>query len=137
MFNRFKILDDTTSFHDLKYFTSDELHLYKYRHFYNLGKYEEMVISEPSTIFGKKDQKYHMTLCHFPISIWNHKQHGAMMLTGHSHGNFEQSNLQSTDSKILDVGVDNAIKYNGNCVFNWNDIKKIMNKKTIQNLDHH
>lgn len=66
-----------------------------------------------------KLRKKNITLCHYPLAIWNKRQYGAWHLHGHSHGTFIPSNNQSDHhfegldknmffkaNNILDVGVD-------------------------------
>jgi calcineurin-like phosphoesterase family protein len=42
-----------------------------------------------------------VTLCHYPLAVWDRAHYGAWHLHGHSHGNHRG------EGKILDVGVDN------------------------------
>lgn len=102
-----------------------------------LGKMEDIVIQEPSDVSGKKDHKKNVTLNHFPMLLWDKSHHGAFHLCGHTHGSLPQSRVEYYDAKRLDVGVDNALEYNNTIMFNWGAIKSIMNRKTIQILDHH
>ncbi len=70
--------------------------------------------------------------------IWPEIGKGGFALCGHSHGRCVE--LNPTDDKqgrILDVGVDNAIAYNGTPFFSWDDVKRIMDKKPIIARDHH
>ncbi len=41
-----------------------------------------------------------LTLCHYPLAIWERKHYGAVHLHGHSHGRYKG------EGRILDVGVD-------------------------------
>jgi hypothetical protein len=71
--------------------------------------------------------------------IWDKmKYENQVCLCGHSHGNFKDINI-NTDKlgKILDVGVDNAIKHNGNAFFALEDVDAIMKTKAIKIHDHH
>lgn len=54
-------------------------------------------------------QSTYLTLCHFPLEVWNRKHYGAMHVHGHSHGVLDASRTQA----ILDVGVDNAYRLLG------------------------
>lgn len=49
---------------------------------------------------GKDGYPLAITLCHYPMAVWDRKHHGAWHLHGHSHGNYKG------DEFILDVGVD-------------------------------
>lgn len=76
---------------------------------------------------------------HMAPLIWDKmKYDNFVSICGHSHGNLEKARHDVYDQgKILDVGVDNAIKYNGTAFFSVQDIEKIMDKKKIQIYDHH
>lgn len=75
---------------------------------------------------------------HMAPLIWDKmKYHTAICLCGHSHGNLEHARVTATEPKILDVGVDNAKRYNGTCFFPWKDIKQIMGRKSVKSYDHH
>ena len=43
-----------------------------------------------------------ITLCHYPMAVWDRKHYGAWHLHGHSHGTFEYKNGETA----IDVGVD-------------------------------
>lgn len=45
--------------------------------------------------------KNRITLCHFPILVWDKKHYGALHMHGHCHGNLEVS-----FGRMMDVGVD-------------------------------
>lgn len=130
--------DDIKSLTDPSVDLSDkEKWIYYNKSLINLGKFKEIVIQEPSDEVGVKDKKHHVTLAHYPLLIWNKSHHGTISLCGHSHGTLYESSLEQVDSKRLDVGVDNALAYNGNVMFDWNSIKKIMSFKGINVVDHH
>lgn len=105
----------------------------------SLGSYCEITIIEPSDKPNEKAHKQPITLCHYPMLLWNKSQYGAFQLCGHSHGNFDQSNVDYKLAKRLDCGVDNALKYSNNkrIMFSWDDIKNIMSTKEFEILDHH
>lgn len=57
--------------------------------------------------------KERIVLCHFPLSVWDQSQHGAIHLHGHCHGSFKDPNLDNSNREIFgassqrcDVGVD-------------------------------
>jgi hypothetical protein len=74
---------------------------------------------------------------HIAPLLWDRMRHGVMALCGHSHGNCKQINTDNPVGKILDVGVDNAKKYNGTAFFKYEEVLEIMAKKSISELDHH
>lgn len=85
-----------------------------------------------------KIEKSEVYCRHMAPLIWDHMKYADnMCLVGHSHGNLTHADLNSTEPKILDIGVDNAKKYNGTCFFTWDDIKKIMSNKNVKTYDHH
>lgn len=119
--------------------TPNEDLLYENRSISSLGKYREITIIEPSNVVGQKAKKYPITLCHFPLLIWNHSHHGSFHLCGHSHGSLVESSPFNATAKRLDCGVENALKWsNGERVlFSWEDVKDIMATKEVYKPDHH
>jgi calcineurin-like phosphoesterase family protein len=82
-----------------------------------LGNYAEIVIDHQ-----------HVTLCHYPITSWNHTSKGAFMLHGHCHGNLKDDKSQ----KRLDIGWD----YD-NRPLEWSEIvRELSNRKGLP-VDHH
>lgn len=64
--------------------------------------------------------------------------YGRSHLSGHSHGNLKQANPgEQGFGKILDVGVENAIKYNGTAFFTIDEVVDILDKKESSKFDHH
>lgn len=82
---------------------------------------------------GKKE--IHMS--HFPKRIWDHMGRNAFHLSGHSHGNDNGRNVGTGEGKCLDVGIENALKYNGNICFTLDEIYKILDSREIVTVDHH
>lgn len=76
---------------------------------------------------------------HMAPLIWDKmKHHNFVAICGHSHGNCSALNVGTTDyNKILDVGVENAMSYNGSVFFSLEEIISIMEKKNINIPDHH
>lgn len=56
--------------------------------------------------------EYSLTLCHYPMKTWKNKNHGAIHLFGHCHGNCPDYD------RSMDVGVD-PNKY---LPVNWEDV---------------
>lgn len=84
--------------------------------------------------------KEYIYLQHMAQFIWPYIPEGSWHLCGHSHGSCKELNLKETKSgKILDCGVDNALKYNNgeSPFFTWPVIKHIMQNKQIMVRDHH
>jgi calcineurin-like phosphoesterase family protein len=74
---------------------------------------------------------------HFAPTIWDGMQHGWGCVCGHSHGSLEIANYYNDEMKLLDVGIDNALKYHGKPLFEFKDVCEIMDKKTLYAPDHH
>jgi calcineurin-like phosphoesterase family protein len=75
---------------------------------------------------------------HFAPMTWDKMNKGIPALCGHSHGNLKCANPLGTEcGKILDVGVDNALKYNNTPFFSLKEVDTILNKKQIVVIDHH
>lgn len=82
---------------------------------------------------GKKK----VELSHFPKKVWDFSTKNAYHLHGHCHGGLVGSNpSDATGFKILDVGVENAIKFNGKAYFSWAEVESILEKRKIQE-DYH
>lgn len=98
--------------------------IYKKEFYYkieNLGNYHEFKIEDNF-----------ITLNHYAQIIWNKKHHGAWCLCGHSHYNLELVRKDNDGiGKILDVGVDG----NNFTPYSYEEIKKIMEKKSIFPID--
>lgn len=60
-----------------------------------------MVILEVPAL-GKDNYPLAVTICHYPLAIWDRKHYGAWHLHGHSHGNHQYP----ADDYAIDVGVD-------------------------------
>lgn len=75
---------------------------------------------------------------HFTSKTWDGMQHGWGHLHGHSHGGLEGSQPDEyEDGKVLDCGVDNALRYNKTPFFSFREVCEIMDKKPIKLIDHH
>ncbi len=77
-------------------------------------------------------------MSHYPHYVWPELGAGGIHCHGHCHRRLIESNPETTTTgKVLDVGVDNAIAYNGTPFFSWDDIKSIMATKPVVKRDHH
>lgn len=81
--------------------------------------HEILQIKVVDNINGKFGGCTHITLCHFPMAIWNKKHYGSWHLHGHSHGTYKPvsncsdhhfeglpEDLFFKHNKLIDVGVD-------------------------------
>ena len=82
---------------------------------------------------GKKE----IICSHFPKRIWDKLGHGTYSISGHSHGNDGGRNVSAKVDRALDVGVENAIIYDDKLFFTYQEIRSIMEGKSIQTIDHH
>lgn len=73
---------------------------------------------------------------HFPKVCWDKSHCGRYGLSGHNHGGVPEHSPQGS-SRCLDVGVDNAIKYNGTPFFSKEDVIEIMKGKKVVSVGHH
>lgn len=70
-------------------------------------------------------------LSHMAPHIWTR---GAISLFGHSHGEAAGMQPEDTDTRRLDCGIENSIKYNNTAFFTWEEIQTIMTSK--KNITH-
>lgn len=78
-----------------------------------------------------------IALFHFPIMSWHKMSYGAYHLHGHCHGNLNYPERYDT-SRILDVGVDNLVKFTGKYrPIEWDEVKEILALKRAISVDHH
>ena len=103
--------------HD-KYLEQDVLNMFGAVHSY----YELKV---PDRDVGKQM----IILCHYAMRVWNKSHHGSWMLYGHSHGTLPDD----PNSLSFDAGSD----CHGYTPISYEQVKKIMSKKTFKPIDHH
>ena len=91
-------------------------------------------VSQIKTVDFKKheyqflDENFIVEMCHYPIFSWNRRQHGSVMIHGHTHGSICNINKQSKELRV-DVGYDSLL---GNLGFvSLEDLYKYF--KTITN----
>lgn len=101
-------------------FVDENLELFGNKIVFFLDNYFEVMIGKQGII-----------LCHYPITSWNHMEHGSFMLHGHVHSTIEESNPNYPGRKILDIGVDN-------CAFplEFGELCAIMAKKKEVSFRH-
>lgn len=51
---------------------------------------------------------YRLALSHYPLLEWNHKNHGSVMVHGHSHGSLDVYDRSSTDLRV-DIGYNSLL----------------------------
>lgn len=91
----------------------------------------ELSVDNP-TIEGNKHQL--IVMCHYGMRVWNKSHHGSWCLYGHSHDSMEKEPW----GRSMDVGVDSAYRILGEYrPFSYEEIKKIMDSRTHNPIDHH
>lgn len=103
--------------------TDPNVEVYPVRYF-NLifiGNYQEVVV----------DGQYYV-LCHYPIDVFNEGMDGAIMLCGHSHGNYDKTQKDYPFGKRLDLSWD---CFGRPLLFS--EVKEICDKKQFVMSDHH
>lgn len=76
--------------------------------------------------------KKFVTCNHYAYQVWNKSHHGSWSIVSHSHGSLPAILPESKVGKQLDCGWDVHGK-----PLSFEDIKKIMDKKNIELVDHH
>lgn len=75
---------------------------------------------------------------HYAQYIWPELSKLGVHCCGHSHSACKELNPEGgAQGKILEIGVDNAIKYRNSPFFRWEDVRGIMNKREVIKKDHH
>jgi len=102
----------------LEQFGKDDINVYpiKYRNIIFVGDYLEVEIDKQTII-----------LSHYPLYSWNHMNHGAWHCFGHIH-----SEKDVSVGKSIDVGWDQHKK-----PVSFQELKQIMDKKSIKSEGHH
>lgn len=104
--------------------------------FYPLSISQNVIMAGDHFLVSIDGRKFYCN--HFASKTWDGMHHGWSHLHGHSHGGLEGSQPDEyDDGKILDVGVDNAIKYNKTPFFSFQEVCEILDKKPVKIVDHH
>ena len=103
------------------YIDGMELYPLRYKNVIYVGQYLEAILNGHMFIIS-----------HFPFLIWDHMQHGAICLTGHSHSSCKYTNSKGTYGRILDCGWDEFKK-----PLSIIEVMDIVNNKVYHPLDHH
>jgi calcineurin-like phosphoesterase family protein len=74
-------------------------------------------------------KKQYIVCFHYPLPIFNHMNRGGFMVSGHSHGNYIETNTENNTNKYIDVGVDSNKKRNGTPFISFEDLCEIMNNR--------
>lgn len=72
------------------------------------GYFEQITQIKEYKYRDESGETFCFEMCHYPMLSWNRKEHGTIQLAGHSHGNIDQFNAESTDLRV-DVGIDGSL----------------------------
>jgi calcineurin-like phosphoesterase family protein len=90
--------------------------------------------NNPDFSVPTRNKEQMIVLSHYSFRVWNKSHHGSWMLYGHSHDSMEKEPW----GRSMDVGVDSAYRILGEYrPFNYEEIKKIMDSRTHNPIDHH
>ena len=107
----------------------------------SLGRFEEVHdygteigVYDEDSLQSRGSQGYQkIVMSHYPILSWNKSHYGAWHLHGHCHGSLMKTMPDYYKRKVMDVGC-NMIDY---APISYEQVKAIMAKKVINNVDHH
>lgn len=107
----------------------------------SLGRFEEVHdygteigVYDEDSLESRGSQGYQkIVMSHYPILSWNKSHYGAWHLHGHCHGSLMKTMPDYYRRKVMDVGC-NMIDYTP---ISYVQVKDIMAKKVINNVDHH
>jgi len=107
----------------------------------SLGRFEEVHdygteigVYDEDSLQSRGSQGYQkIVMAHYPILSWNKSHYGAWHLHGHCHGSLMKTMPDYYKRKVIDVGC-NMIDYTP---ISYARVKEIMNKRSINNVDHH
>ena len=100
--------------------------------FSDIQSYQRVSVIDDENKYGKQD----LILSHYPHLIWDKHHHGCWHLHGHSHQNLTTTPYGRNtyyNRKVIDVGC-NGWNYTP---ISYQEIKDVMNKKSIEKIDHH
>lgn len=88
-------------------------------------------LGEQTTVTINSQQ---IILNHYAMRVWRNSHHGSWHLYGHSHDSLEHIPW----GKSMDVGITTAARVLGEyTLFEFADIKNILDKRDIHEIDHH
>jgi calcineurin-like phosphoesterase family protein len=107
----------------------------------SLGRFEEVHdygteigVYDEDSLQSRGSQGYQkIVMAHYPILSWNKSHYGAWHIHGHCHGSLMKTMPDYYKRKVIDVGC-NTIDYTP---ISYVQVKAIMDKRSINNVDHH
>lgn len=79
-----------------------------------------------------------VVICHYAIRSWNKMSRNSWMVHSHEHAANRESDWRTTDcGKVIDVGYENLLKYNGGAPISVDKLRKFMDKKAYKPEGHH
>ena len=97
----------------------------EFERFYPFDSHPKIRVQDDTIEKGYQE----IVLCHFAMRVWDKSHHGVWNLYGHSHGSLDDD----PNALAIDVGVDVFDFY----PVEYQEVKKIMAKKTWKPIDHH
>ena len=97
----------------------------EFERFYPFDSHPKIRVQDDTLKKGYQE----IVLCHFAMRVWDKSHHGVWNLYGHSHGSL----ADDPNALAIDVGVDVFDFY----PVEYQEVKKIMAKKTWKPIDHH
>lgn len=78
-----------------------------------LTQYFEQITQQKMVTFKKSshsflDEDFTVFMCHYALLTWPQKHYGVVQCMGHSHGNLDKFNNESSDLRV-DVGIDGEL----------------------------
>ena len=97
----------------------------EFERFYPFDSHPKIRVQDDTLKKGYQE----IVLCHFAMRVWDKSHHGVWNLYGHSHGSL----ADDPNALAIDVGVDVFDFY----PVEYQEVKKIMSKKSWKPIDHH
>ena len=93
----------------------------------------DLKIADKDVVNKRFKGRQQITLCHYPIVVWDKHHHGAWHLHGHCHHNLTKTAFGEIfyKRKVIDVGTNG----HEHTPLSYQDVKDIMNQKTIDLID--
>lgn len=91
--------------------------------------YHELKVQDKEAPNGKSQL---IVLCHYAMQVWPYNHKGSWNLFGHSHSSLDE---WCRDRLSIDVGIDG--EHTNYRPISYEQVKKVMSKKSIKFVDHH
>ncbi len=111
------------------------IHLVLGNHDYHIRKNRDEVQAKFASVdklMVKRIDDERMNMCHFPMLVWEDHHRGVWHLHGHSHGHLDDPVYYQR--KVMDVGIDTHPEFRP---YSFDEIKTIMDARSVHKIDHH